>query len=202
MEPRLVQARAAVAEAEQRLEEFVSDRVRARSTRHGVAQRRESTLCTQTQEYDRVESLVAKKLVSASELDRAGRARPGARQPRSGSRRAPLLREGTRSEQLAQAAPPSISSAPPRAARRGRALPCGHRGRSHRGAAVQQGERPPTGAPLVVMLRTAFRTRVYVPEPLAPRSVCRGHGDNRWSLRIAHGRVAFRPRRSSRRTIR
>jgi len=172
MEPRLVQARAAVAEAEQRLAEFVSGpRAReideARASLGGA----ESTLRAQAQEYARVESLVAKKLVSASELDRARAARDQARASRDQAAAAlKLLREGTRSEQLAQArsavdqqrallAQLEVSAARylVRAPRAGlvEALP------------YKQGERPPTGAPLVVMLADGIPyARVYVPEPL------------------------------------
>ena len=172
MEPRLVQARAAVAEAEQRLEEFVSGpRAREIDEARASLSGAESTLRTQTQEYARVESLVAKKLVSASELDRAQAARDQARASRDQAAAAlKLLREGTRSEQLAQArsavdqqrallAQLEVSAARylVRAPRAGlvEALP------------YKQGERPPTGAPLVVMLADGIPyARVYVPEPL------------------------------------
>jgi len=172
MEPRLVQARAAVAEAEQRLEELVSGpRAREIDEAQAALTGAESTLRTQVQEYARVESLVAKKLVSASELDRALATRDQARASRDQAAAAlRLLREGTRTEQLAQAraavdreraglAQLEVSAA--------RYLVRAPRGGLVEALPYKQGERPPTGAPLVVMLADGIPyARVYVPEPL------------------------------------
>jgi HlyD family secretion protein len=172
MEPRLVEARAAVAEAEQRLEELVQG-PRAREIDEAQAALRgaESTLRTQIEEYDRVASLVERRLVSASELDRARAARDEARASRDqAAAQLKLLREGTRAEQIQQAraavdreraalAQLEVSAARylVRAPRAGlvEALP------------YKQGERPPVGAPVVVMLADGIPyARIYVPEPM------------------------------------
>jgi HlyD family secretion protein len=175
MEPRLFEARAAVREAEQRLEEFVhGPRAREIDDAEATLRGADSTLRTQIQEYDRVASLVERRLVSASELDRARATRDEARASRDrATAQLKLLREGTRAEQIQQARAAvereraalqqlEVSTARylVRAPRAGliEALP------------YKQGERPPTGAPIVVMLADGFPyARVYVPEPLRAR---------------------------------
>jgi HlyD family secretion protein len=172
MEPRLLQARAALSEAEHRQEELEhGPRARELDEARAALGGAESTLRTQQAEYVRVESLVQKHLVSASELDRARASRDRARAGRDEAAASlKLLQEGTRSEQIAQAratverqraslAELEISAArySVRAPRAGRveALP------------YKQGERPPAGAPVTILLADGVPyARVYVPEPL------------------------------------
>jgi HlyD family secretion protein len=175
MEPRLVEARAAVAEAEQRLAELVEG-PRAREIDEAQAALRgaESTLRTQVQEYDRVASLVERRLVSASELDRARAARDEARASRDQTAaRLKLLREGTREEQIRQAR--SAVEGERAALEQLEVSAARYLVRAPRAGLVEalpykQGERPPTGAPLVVMLADGVPyARVYVPEPMRAR---------------------------------
>jgi HlyD family secretion protein len=172
MEPRLAQSRASLAEAERRLGELVEGpRAReideARATFKGA----ESRLAIEVSEYNRIEALVTDQLVSASDLDQARARRDDARAARDEARaRLRLLGEGTRPEQLAQARAAvdraraaeaelmvSAERYSVRAPRPGliEALP------------YEVGERPPVGAPLVIMLAEgAPYARVHVPEPL------------------------------------
>jgi HlyD family secretion protein len=172
MEPRLAQSRAGLAEAERRLGELIEGpRAReideARATLKGA----ESTLTTERREYQRVADLVERKLLSASSLDQARARRDAAQAARDEARaRLRLLEEGTRPEQLAQARAAvdraraavaelmvSAERYSVRAPRPGliEALP------------YEVGERPPVGAPLVIMLADgAPYARVHVPEPL------------------------------------
>jgi len=172
MEPRLAQSRASLAEAERRLDDLVEGpRAReidqARATLKGA----ESTLTTERREYQRVADLVERKLLSASSLDQARARRDAAQAARDEARaRLRLLGEGTRPEQLAQARAAvdraraavaelmvSAERYSVRAPRPGliEALP------------YEVGERPPVGAPLVIMLAEgAPYARVHVPEPL------------------------------------
>ena len=172
MEPRLAQSRASLAEAERRLGDLVEGpRAReideARATLKGA----ESTLTTERREYQRVADLVERKLLSASDLDQARARRDAAQAARDEARaRLRLLEEGTRPEQLAQARAAvdrakaavaelmvSAERYSVRAPRPGliEALP------------YEVGERPPVGAPLVIMLADgAPYARVHVPEPL------------------------------------
>lgn len=172
MEPRLAQSRASLAEAERRLGELIEGpRAReideARATFKGA----ESRLAIEVSEYNRIEALVTDQLVSASDLDQARARRDDARAARDEARaRLRLLQEGTRPEQLEQARAAverakaavaelmvSAERYSVRAPRPGliEALP------------YEVGERPPVGAPLVIMLADgAPYARVHVPEPL------------------------------------
>jgi HlyD family secretion protein len=172
MEPRLAQSRAGLAEAERRLGELIEGpRAReideARATFKGA----ESRLAIEVSEYNRIEALVIDQLVSASDLDQARARRDDARAARDEARaRLRLLEEGTRPEQLEQARAAvdraraavvelmvSAERYSVRAPRPGliEALP------------YEVGERPPVGAPLVIMLADgAPYARVHVPEPL------------------------------------
>jgi HlyD family secretion protein len=172
MEPRLAQSRASLAEAERRLEELVhGPRAReldeARATLAGA----ESSLVTASREYERVEKLVTDRLVPDSDLDEARARRDTARATRDEAHaRLRLLTEGTRAEQLAQARAAvereraalaelevTADRYAVRAPRPGlvEALP------------YEIGERPPVGAPVVIMLADgAPYARVHVPEPL------------------------------------
>jgi HlyD family secretion protein len=134
----------------------------------------QSAYQTAQNEYDRAVELVARKLVSQTEVDqqRALRDRADA-QRREAQAQLTLLLKGTRIEQLDQAREEvreaeaelaqyeiSLSRLLVRAPRAGviEALP------------FKLGERPPTGAAVVVMLADgAPYARVYVPEPIRTR---------------------------------
>jgi len=175
MQPRLDQARASVTEAERRLAELVrGPRAREIDEARAALAGAESALETDRREYDRVRALVQRKLLSDSSLDQA-RARRDASSSASDQARARLnlLLEGTRVEQVEQAraamdrtraAAAELETSAARytvsAPRNGiiEALP------------YKVGERPPAGAPVVVMLADGTPyARVYVPEPLRIR---------------------------------
>jgi HlyD family secretion protein len=175
MQPRLDQARASVTEAQRRLAELVQGpRAREIDEARAALAGAESVLATDRREYDRIRALVERKLLSDSSLDQA-RARRDAAASASDQARARLnlLLEGTRVEQVeqaraavdrARAAAAELETAAARytvsAPRNGiiEALP------------YKVGERPPAGAPVVVMLADGTPyARVYVPEPLRIR---------------------------------
>ncbi|MCC7198841.1 MAG: hemolysin secretion protein D, partial [Gammaproteobacteria bacterium] len=177
LDPAAAQARMAgvqarVLEARRRLAELVQGPRReqilaARATVEGASAR----VLAESRELDRVQSLVQSKMVSASALDRQRAARDSAE---ADKRRAEaewqLLVRGTRVEQLDQARAAldavlaeqaSLQLAVDRLTLRAPvdgtvdALP------------YEQGERPPVGAPLVVLLASGQPyARVYLPEPL------------------------------------
>jgi HlyD family secretion protein len=172
MQARLDQARAAVDEAERRLADVVAgprqreiDEVRAAL---GGA---ESSLATEQKEYQRVDALVERKLLSASSRDQARARRDAALAARDETRaRLRLLEEGTRPEQVRQSraavdrARASLAELETSAARYEVRAP-----RAGRVEALpyEQGERPPSGAPVVVLLADSVPyARIYVPEPL------------------------------------
>lgn len=172
MQPRLDQARAVLAEAERRLAELRNGpRQREIDEARAALSGAESTLDTETREYDRVNSLVARKLLSESSLDQARARRDTARAARDEAQaRLKLLLEGTRTEQVEQAEAAVAGSRAAlaeletsaalyivRAPRAGliEALP------------YEIGERPPAGAPVAVLLADGVPyVRAYVPEPL------------------------------------
>jgi HlyD family secretion protein len=172
MQPRLEQARAALMESERHLADLVEGaRKREIEEARAALAGAESTLLTARREYERVEALVARKLLSPSALDQARARRDSAQSARDQTdARLALLLEGTRPEQVGQAEAAvqraraalaeletSAAQYSVRAPRDGviEALP------------YQLGERPPTGAPVVVMLADgAPYARIHVPEPL------------------------------------
>jgi HlyD family secretion protein len=172
MQPRLDQAKASVDEAERRLAELQSGpRQREIDEARAAVAGAESTLQTETKEYERVRSLVERKLVSASSLDQAQSRRDTARSARDQAQaRLRLLLEGTRSEQVQQAqaavarSKAALAELETTAAR--------YVVRAPRDGVVEAlpyklGERPPAGAPVAVMLADGTPyARVYVPEPL------------------------------------
>ena len=172
MEPRLAQAQATLVEAERRLGELVEGpRAREIDEARAALAGADSRLGTERREHERIRSLVERKLLSASDLDQARARRDAAQAARDEARaRLRLLQEGTRPEQVGQAQAAveraraalaelqvSAERYSVRAPRAGviEALP------------YEVGERPPVGAPLVVMLADgAPYARVHVPEPL------------------------------------
>jgi HlyD family secretion protein len=105
MQPRLDQARASVDEAKRRLADLQSGpRQREIDEARAALAGAESALETDTREYERVRSLVERKLLSASSLDQARARRDASRSSREqADARLRLLLEGTRPEQVAQA---------------------------------------------------------------------------------------------------
>jgi HlyD family secretion protein len=172
MQPRLDQARASVATAERRLADLVAGaRAREVDDARAALSGAESTLAAERSEYARVATLVERQLLSVSDLDRARARRDAALATRDQARaRLRLLEEGSRPEQVraaeaeverARAALAELETSAAqyvvRAPRTGtiEALP------------YESGERPPAGAPVVVMLADGPPyARVHVPEPL------------------------------------
>lgn len=172
MQPRLDQARAALAEAERRLADAVQGpRQREIDDARAALAGAESTFETERLEFERVAKLVERRLLSASSLDQARARRDAAQAARDQARaRLRLLQEGTRPEQIGQAEAAvarsraalaeletSAAQYEVRAPRAGwiEALP------------YEPGERPPAGAPVVVMLAEGTPyARIHIPEPL------------------------------------
>lgn len=172
MQPRLEQARAALAESERHLADLARGPRRreieeARASLAGA----ESTLLTARREFDRVDTLVERKLLSASERDRARAQRDAARSTRDqADARLALLLEGTRPEQVRQAeatvqrARAALAELETSAAQYSVHAP---RAGLVEALPYELGERPPAGAPLVVMLADGVPyARIHVPEPL------------------------------------
>lgn len=177
IDARLAQARAAVAQARQRLAELVNgprveEVLEARARLEGA----ESRVVTASRELERVSRLVEQKLLAPTELDRQRASADTARSDRKQAEaRLQVLLAGTRIEQLDQARSALAAAEAQQkqlevsaarmtitAPRDGRidALP------------YELGERPPPGAPVVVMLADgAPYARVYVPEPIRARVV-------------------------------
>ena len=172
MQARLDQARAAVVEAERRLADAeAGPRQREIDQARAALRGAESSLATEQKEYERVDTLVERKLLSASSRDQARARRDAALAARDEARaRLRLLEEGTRPEQVRQAraavdrARASLAEFETSAAR--------YEVRAPRDGRVEAlpyklGERPATGAPVVVMLADGVPyARIYVPEPL------------------------------------
>jgi len=156
MQPRLDQAKASVDEAERRLAELQSGpRQREIDEARAAVAGAESTLQTETKEYERVRSLVERKLVSASSLDQARSRRDTARSARDQAQaRLRLLLEGTRSEQVQQAQAAVARSKAAMAELETTASR--YVVRAPRDGVVEAlpyklGERPPAGAPVAVL---------------------------------------------------
>jgi HlyD family secretion protein len=172
MEPRLAQGRATLAEAERRRDELVEGpRARELDEARAAYEGADSRLAIESSEYKRVEALVADQLVSASELDQARARRDDARAARDEARaRLRLLQEGTRAEQLAQARA-AVDRARAELAEL-EVVAERYAVRAPRPGLIEAlpyeiGERPPVGAPIVVLLADGTPyARVHVPEPL------------------------------------
>jgi HlyD family secretion protein len=171
-EPRMQQSRAALAEAQRRLADLQQgprqDEIdEALAALTGAA----STLQTAESEYQRVQPLVERKLLSSSNLDQARATRDAARAARDSARsRLQLLQQGTRKEQVAGAqaaverAAAALAEIETVAARYTVTAP---RAGMVEALPYKLGERPAAGRPLAVLLADgAPYARVYVPEPL------------------------------------
>lgn len=172
MQPRLDQARASLDEAQRHLAELVSGpRKREIDEGRAALAGAESTLETQAREYERVRSLVDRKLTSASDLDRARAQRDTARAARDGAQaQLKLLLEGTRTEQVQQAE--AVVSRNQAALAELETTASRYVVRAPRAGLVEAlpyklGERPPAGGTVAVLLADGTPyARVYVPENL------------------------------------
>jgi HlyD family secretion protein len=171
MQARLDQAAAARNVAERRLAELTKGpRSQEIAEARAAAESAQSSVLTETREYERVNDLVERRLLSQSALDQARARRDTAiGTQKQSTARLNLLLEGTRIEELeqaeaslkqAQAALVELQTSAARyvvtAPRAGRieALP------------YKLGERPIAGAPVVVMLAEGVPyARVHIPEP-------------------------------------
>lgn len=169
---RLAQARAAVAQAEGLLAERVTgprrEEILAARARLAGAQAR---LEAADKEYQRIAELVDRKLLPQNDLDRQRAARDGALAERDAAREDLLaLERGTRSEVLDQAQA-ALAAATAQLAEleisRGRLDLTAPRDGIVDALPYKLGDRPPRGAPVVVMLADgAPYARVFVPEPV------------------------------------
>lgn len=170
MQARLDQAQAALHASERRLAELVNgpraqEILEARAALDAAA----SSLATATSEFRRIDDLIQRNLVSKSSLDQARAQRDSAAGLHKQARaRLDLLLEGTRREEIEQAeaavqqARAAFAELQTSADRYAIIAP-----RAGRIEAIpyELGERPPAGAPLIVMLAAgAPYARVYVPE--------------------------------------
>jgi HlyD family secretion protein len=172
MQPRLDQARASLDETGRRLAELRGGaRQREIDEARAALAGAESSLETELREYERVHSLVERKLLSDSNLDQARARRDTARSSRDQARaRLELLLEGTRTEQVQQA---EAAVARSRAAlaeletTASRYVVRAPRAGLVEALPYKLGERPPAGATVAVVLADGVPyARVYVPEPL------------------------------------
>jgi HlyD family secretion protein len=175
MQPRMEQARAALAEAERRLADAVAGpRQREIDEGRAALAGAESAVETERREFERVEQLVERKLLSASSLDQARTRRDAAVAARDQARaRLRLLQEGTRPEQIREAeAAVDRSRAALAELETSAAL---YEVRAPRAGWIEAlpyelGERPPARAPVVVLLAEGTPyARIHVPEPLRAR---------------------------------
>jgi HlyD family secretion protein len=174
-QPRIDQARAAQAGAQRRLADLeAGPRQREIDEARAALGGAEGALRTDQAEYERVQALVERKLLSASSLDQARARRDASLASRDAARaRLALLQEGTRTEQIAEArsaverATAALAEVETGAAR--------YTVRAPRAGLVEAlpyklGERPPAGRTVAVLLADGEPyARVYVPEPLRAR---------------------------------
>lgn len=175
IQPRLEQAQAVKTEAERNLADLqAGPRSREIDEARAALAGAESALHRDLAEYQRVEALVARKLLSASELDRARAQRDASRASRDAARsRFELLREGTRAEQIA-AARAAVAGAEAALAEV-RTVADRYTVRAPRAGIVEAlpyelGEQPAPGRAVAILLADgAPFARVYVPEALRTR---------------------------------
>lgn len=170
MQARLDQAQASLNASERRLAELVKGpRLQEITEARAALDAAASSLATATSEYRRIEDLIQRNLVSRSALDQARAQRDSAAGLHKQARaRLDLLLEGTRREEIEQAeaavqqARAAFAELETSANRYTVIAP-----RAGRIEAIpyELGERPPAGAPIIVMLAEgAPYARVYVPE--------------------------------------
>ena len=168
----LAQARAGVEQAKSALAELVSGPRReeilaARATLAGATARLDAA----AREFDRTEKLVERSLLPQSQLDSQRAARDGAASDRDAARQQLLeLERGTRSEVVDQAQA-ALGQAEARLVAqeiiRDRLDVVAPRDGVIDALPYKLGERPPRGAPVVVMLANGLPyARVFIPEPV------------------------------------
>jgi HlyD family secretion protein len=172
VDSQIAQARAAVAQAEAALAERVTGPRReeilaARARLAGATARFDAA----AREFDRVETLVGRALLPQSQLDAQRAARDGAAGDRDAAQEQLLeLERGTRSEVLNQAQAALQQAEAQLAAQeivRGRLDVVAPRDGVIDALPYKLGERPPRGAPVVVMLADGMPyARVFIPEPV------------------------------------
>lgn len=175
MQARLDQATAARYVAERRLAELTKGpRSQEIAAARAAAEAAQSSLITESKEYERIADLVERKLLSQSALDQARARRDSAvGLQKQSAARLNLLLEGTRIEELEQAeaslkqAQAALAEVQISATRYVVTAP-----RAGRIEAIpyKLGERPAAGVPVMVMLAEGTPyARVHVPEPLRAR---------------------------------
>jgi HlyD family secretion protein len=171
-QPRIEQSRAALVEAQRRLADLEQGpRQREIDEARAALTGAESELQTAQSEFKRVDTLVQRKLLSESDRDQARALRDSARAARDAARaRYELLRQGTRSEQVAEAraavtrAAAALAEIETVAARYTVMAP---RAGIVEALPYKLGERPAAGRPVAIVLADGTPyARVYVPEPL------------------------------------
>lgn len=172
MQPRLDQAAAGVAQAQQRLSELVKGpRAQQIIEARAALESARSSLVTEANEFQRVQDMVERSLVSRSALDQARARRDAALSgQRQAQARLDLLLEGTRREEVEQAAAALKQAEAALAEVRASAVRYEvHAPRAGRIEAIpyKLGERPPVAAPVIVMVADATTyARIHVPQPL------------------------------------
>ncbi|MDH5176393.1 MAG: HlyD family efflux transporter periplasmic adaptor subunit [Gammaproteobacteria bacterium] len=171
-QPRIDQSRAALVEAQRRLADLEQGpRQREIDEARAALTGAESELQTAQSEFKRVDTLVQRRLLSESNRDQARAQRDSARAARDAAKaRYELLRQGTRSEQVAEAraavtrATAALAEIETVAARYTVTAP---RAGIVEALPYKLGERPAAGRPVAIMLADGVPyARVYVPEPL------------------------------------
>jgi len=207
-QPRIDQARAALLEAQRRLADLEQGpRQREIDEARAALGGADSELQTAQSEFARVQTLVQRKLLSESNLDQARAARDSARAGRDAARaRYELLKQGTRTEQVAEAraavqrAAAALAEVETIASRYTVTAP--------RAALVEAlpyklGERPAAGRPVAILLADGVPyARVYVPEPLRTKFIAGtkveaavdGHAERiQGTVRYVAAEAAFTP---------
>jgi HlyD family secretion protein len=176
-QPRIDQSRAALLEAQRRLADLEQGpREREIDDARAALAGAEGEFKTAQSEFERIDALVRRKLLSESNRDQARAQRDSTRALRDSARaRYELLRQGTRTEQVAEAraavqrAAAALAETETVAARHTVAAP---RAGIVEALPYKLGERPTAGRPVAIMLADgAPYARVYVPEPLRAQFV-------------------------------
>lgn len=207
-EARLAEGRATAQQAERRLAELTAGARRetvreARAVAEGAAAR----ALAESREFDRIEKLVAERMVPANSLDRQRALKDGAlADQRAAAERLAELVSGTRAEVVEQSAA-ALAAARAQVAGLELAL-ARHTVQAPRAGAVdalpyELGERPPQGAPVVVLLAAGQPfARVFIPESrraevaAGTRAIVRIDGSERdWKgeVRYVSSEAAFTP---------
>jgi HlyD family secretion protein len=172
MQPRLDQASAHVAAAQQRLRELVKGpRAQQIIEARAALEAARSSLATESNEFQRIDDMVERGLLSRSALDQARARRDTAlSSQRQVQARLDLLLEGTRREEVEQAAAAlkqaEAELAELQASAERYVVQAPRAGRVE-AIPYKLGERPPVAAPVIVMLADATTyARVHVPQLL------------------------------------